>query len=79
MKGVVDRIVENIAVVIIEDQGVVLNIPIEDLPEGTHEGTWLTVGFSIDEGQTSDMYEKNKGLLERLIGRWKRFPKNAAR
>ncbi len=72
MKGVVDRIVDNIAVVIIEDQGVELNVPIEQLPEGTIEGTWLTIDFSIDEEQTSGMYEKNKTLLEKLIGRKRR-------
>ncbi len=69
MKGVVDRIVDNIAVVIIEDQGVELNVPINQLPEGTIEGTWLAIDFSIDEEQTSDMYKKNKTLLEKLIGR----------
>lgn len=69
MKVVVDRIVDNIAVVIIEDQGVELNVPIDQLPEGTIEGTWLTIDFSIDEEQTSGMYEKNKTLLEKLIGR----------
>lgn len=71
MKVVVDRIVENIAVVLIEDQGVELNIPIEYLPEGTLEGTWLTMEFSIDKEHTSGMYEKNKSLLMKLISRWK--------
>ncbi len=69
MKGVVDRIVDNIAVVIFEDQGVELNVPMQHLPEGTIEGTWLAIGFTIDEEQTSDMYKKNKTLLDKLIGR----------
>ena len=66
MKAVVDRIENNIAVVLFEDKGIELNIPIELLPENTKEGTWLNVELSIDQDTTSDMYRKNKDLLERI-------------
>ena len=60
MKAVVDRIENNIAVVLFEDKGIELNIPMELLPENTNEGTWLNVDFSIDQDTSSDMYRKNK-------------------
>ncbi len=69
MKAVVYRIEEGLAVVLFEDQHVALHVPIEKLPEGTTEGSWLRLDFSLDEEQTETMYQKNKSLLEKLIQR----------
>ncbi|MFO8054989.1 MAG: DUF3006 domain-containing protein [Bacteroidales bacterium] len=66
MKAVVDRIEQNIAVVLFEEHGIILDIPLELLPEGTEEGIWLDIDFSIDRNTTSRMYDKNKELLEKL-------------
>lgn len=72
MKAVVDQILDDLAVVLIEDQQVVLHVPMEKMPEGTQEGSWLQIDFTLDEEQTSSMYQKNKTLLQRLINRGKR-------
>ncbi len=72
MKAVVDQIQENLAVVLIEEQDVVLHVPIEKMPEGTQEGHWLRIDFTLDEEQTSSMYQQNKTLLQKLINRGKR-------
>ena len=67
MKAVVDRIENNVAVVLFEDKGLELNIPMELLPKNTMEGTWLNIGISIDQETTNDMYQKNKNLLDKII------------
>ncbi len=69
MKVVVDRIVEGLAVVLIEDQEVMFHVPVEELPEGTQEGSWLRIDFTLDAEQTDSMYRKNKRLLDKLIRR----------
>ncbi len=70
MKAVVDRIensIENkIAVLLFESQKIYVNVPLVLLPPGTKEGDWLTVSFRFDGNKTSDMYQKNQALLEKL-------------
>ncbi len=72
MKAVVDKISDGIATVLIEEQDVVLHIPVASLPENLKEGTWLRVDFSIDHQQTQEMYEKNKQMLQQLINKQKK-------
>ncbi len=66
MKAVIDRIVENYAVILFEKQGFEINVPVELLPKNIKEGTWLNVNFSVDDNYTSEMYRKNKELLEKI-------------
>ncbi len=66
MKLVVDRIEGKMAVLLEEEKGFQLNVPMECLPKGTREGTWINVDFSINEEVTRSMYQKNKELLEKL-------------
>ena len=66
MKAVVDRIENNLAVVLFEDRKLEINIPMELLPQNTKEGIWLNIDISIDQEKTSDMYQKNKDLLDRI-------------
>lgn len=72
MKAVVDQIVDDLAVVLIEEQGVTLHVPMKKMPEGTQEGSWLQIDFRLDEAQTSSMYQQNKNLLQKLINRGKK-------
>ncbi len=72
MKAVIDRIEGDIALVLFEDQGIKLPVPISDLPGDVREGSWLDVHFTIDTAMTSEMYQKNKSLLEKLIKKGKR-------
>ncbi len=66
MNAVVDRITENMATILFEDQGAQIHVPIDQLPENTREGSWLTVNFNLDPGRTEEMAERNRRLLERL-------------
>lgn len=66
MKAVIDRIVENLAVIIFEEQKKEINVPVELLPKNIKEGTWLNVNFTIDDDFTAEMYRRNKELLEKI-------------
>lgn len=67
MQAVVDRITENLAVIHFEESQVEIHVPVEILPKGTKEGSWLKVNFELDDNKTTEMYQRNKSLLERLI------------
>lgn len=66
MKAVVDRIENDIAVLLIGDEEYKADIPLKLLPEGTHEGSWLTVTFELDTAGEAQQREKIAGLLEKL-------------
>lgn len=66
MKAVVDRIENDIAVLLIGDNEYKADIPLELLPEGTHEGSWLTVSFELDPAGEAQQREKITNLLEKL-------------
>jgi hypothetical protein len=44
-----------------------VNVPVDLLPEGTKEGVWLDVEFTIIEKLTSEQYRKNREMLDRII------------
>ncbi len=67
MKAVIDRIEGQTALVLFEEQGVELPVPLSVLPSGVREGSWLDVHFTLNAPLTSEMYQKNKSLLEKLI------------
>ena len=48
MKGVLDRIEDGIAVILVEEKGDEFTIREHDLPDGSEEGTW----FRLDYGDT---------------------------
>ena len=66
MKAVIDRIVEDYAVVQVGDEEIKLDIPKKLLPEGAREGSWLKVTFELDSEGTKKQEDKIKGLLEKL-------------
>jgi hypothetical protein len=66
MKAVIDRIENNIAVLLVGEEEVPLDVPLNLLPEHVHEGTWLSVGFQVDAATTGEQFRRNKSLLERL-------------
>lgn len=71
MHAVVDRIVDDVAVLLFEDQHIQLHVPLTSLPDEISEGSWLRIGFTLDKAQTADMERKNRNLLERLIDRFR--------
>ncbi len=66
MQAVVDRISENIAVLLLGDEETEVHMPVHLLPENIKEGTWLQIEFSIDENLTSKRTESNRELLEKI-------------
>lgn len=66
MKAVIDRIENNIAVLLVGEEEVSLDVPLNLLPDHVHEGTWLSVEFRIDSATTTEQFRRNKALLERL-------------
>lgn len=67
MKAVIDRIEGETALVLFEEQGLELPVPLSVLPNDVREGSWLDVHFTLNAALTSEMYRKNKSLLEKLI------------
>lgn len=74
MKGVLDRIEGNLAVILIEARKEEVVVPMCELPAGSEEGTWFTIEmideeFEIvenDERTTKEKRARVKGLLDRL-------------
>ena len=66
MKAVVDRIEGDIAVVLIGDKEVKLDVPISELPKGSKEGSWLKVYFELDPEGEKRQREKILNLINKL-------------
>jgi hypothetical protein len=66
MKAFIDRIEGDHAVIHIEDDPAQLDIPLRLLPEGSREGSWLTISFELDPEGTRKQEEKILNLLEKL-------------
>lgn len=71
MKAVVDRIEEQIAVVLFGDEEIKVNIPLELLPEGTREGSHLSITFELDAAGEASKREKISNLLNKLSNKTK--------
>ncbi len=66
MKAVIDRIENQIAVVLLGEEEIQIDVPLSQLPEGVAEGTWMRLQFLIDEHTSREQYNRNKFLLERI-------------
>lgn len=66
MRMVVDRIQESIAVCLMGEKEVKVDIPLEYLPEGTKEGSWIDVDFKLDLSGEQKQREKISKLLDKL-------------
>lgn len=66
MKAVIDRFEGEYAVVLIGDEEIKLDVPINLLPEGCREGGWLKMRFELDPEGTRSQEEKIVGLLDKL-------------
>ncbi len=71
MQAVIDRIESKMAVLLFEDSGLYVNVPLVLLPDGSKEGDWLSVQFKADTEKTSTMFNKNQKLLEKLMNKGK--------
>lgn len=75
--GVIDRIEENVATIIIEDIKEELIVPVGKLPIGSEEGTWLNIEkiehnytvININEEKTDMMKQQSEQLMNKLKSR----------
>ncbi len=73
-KAAVDRIIVGKAVLLVGDDQREVVVPLEDLPDGTEEGTWLLVQIEnseiidaqLDDQQTSKMKDQIRIKMELL-------------
>lgn len=66
-KLVVDQIIDDIAV--LEDQGVMVNVPVAELPDDIHDGSILILdsnGYHVDVELEQEKKEDLRERLERL-------------
>jgi hypothetical protein len=66
MRAVVDRFEGDYAVLLIEDDEIKVDFPRKLLPDGTREGSWLTVDLKLDQEKTKKQEEKIAKLLDKL-------------
>jgi hypothetical protein len=67
MKAVIDRIEGKLAVLLMgEDGGVKVNMPLILLHEGCREGDVLDVTIKKDEKATGEAKDRSKSLIEKL-------------
>ncbi len=66
VKAVIDRFEGDFAVVLFGDKEIKVDIPIELLPKGAKEGSWLNISFVMDMEGTAKQEEKIRVLLEKL-------------
>ncbi|MCK4648760.1 DUF3006 domain-containing protein [bacterium] len=68
MRGVIDRIEDEIAVIELEDRSQFL-FPAKRLPKGAEEGSVLNITITYDRKATKREKEKIKKLQEKLLKR----------
>lgn len=80
MKGVLDRIEDGLAVILVEAKDDEFTIPKHELPAGSGEGTWFKLSkkdgnysiLSIDEEATGQQRHTSEQLLKKLQKRKKK-------
>lgn len=75
MKGYLDRVEDNaMAVILIEEKNKEITVPLDTLPAGSKEKTWLHMEqvngrytvLSIDRETTEEKAQQTSALMERL-------------
>ncbi len=66
MNAVIDRIVNNIGVLLIGDEELKVDFPLKLLPKGSKEGSWLKITVEIDQTGAANQTEKIEGMLDKL-------------
>lgn len=66
MHAVIDRFEGDLAVILVGDEEIKVNIPKKLLPKGAKEGSWLKVSFELDPDATKKQEEKVSALLQKL-------------
>lgn len=66
MKAVIDRIENDLAILLVGDQEIQVDIPVFLLPDGVKEGSWLTIDMKLDQDSEQQQRKKISGMLEQL-------------
>ena len=67
LKVVVDRLEEEIAVIVLfDDDSVKFNLPVKYLPDGTRDGDHLQITFAVDRQSRQAQKQKIDDLLKSL-------------
>lgn len=66
MEGIVDRIENDIAIILFGDKEIKVDIPLEILPKGIREGNVINAKFEIDEDKEEKQVKKMESLLEKI-------------
>lgn len=67
LKAVIDRLEEDIAVIVLDDDdGVKFNLPVKYLPDGARDGDHLQVTFAMDRQSRDAQKQKVADLLKSL-------------
>ncbi len=66
MKAVIDRFEDQYAVTLCGDREIRVDIPVELLPTGAKEGSWLRIDLELDTDETAAREDKIRELLEKL-------------
>ena len=66
MKAVIDRFEGQLAVLLLGDESIKLNIPLSLLPDGCKEGDILNMSFERDVVGTEQAKERISSLMEKL-------------
>ena len=66
MRAVIDRVEGNIAILLVGDEGIKLDIPLSLLPADCREGDVLNMSFERDVVGTEQTKERVSGLMEKL-------------
>jgi hypothetical protein len=66
MRAVIDRVEGELAVLLVGDESIKLNVPLSLLPAGCKEGDVLNISFERDTEETEQAKERVSGLMEKL-------------
>ncbi len=66
MKAVIDRFEGDYAIVLFGDDEIKVDLPSKLLPEGSKEGSWLQVDFTLDPEGENEQREKISNLIDKL-------------
>ncbi len=66
MRAVIDRFEGDLAVILLGDEEVQVELPARYLPEGAREGSILRVTFEVDAAETTDVRQRMQDRIDRL-------------
>jgi len=66
MRAIIDRFEGDMAVILLGDEEIQLDLPRKYLPQKAREGTIMRLSWEIDEAQTESVRDRMRNRIERL-------------